>query len=108
VQLTHVPTGIVVKCQATRSRSQNRVIARRLLAERLDDLRNGDASRAALKGALKLKRAQSAAKKSRRKYRKLAAAAEEDEERDAAQEAEAVSDVVIERANKASDPESKM
>ncbi|KAI5803115.1 RF-1 domain-containing protein [Geopyxis carbonaria] len=36
VQLKHKPSGIVVKCQATRSREQNRKIARRILAERLD------------------------------------------------------------------------
>lgn len=39
VQLTHTPTGIVVKCQATRSRTQNRKIARDLLATKLDNLR---------------------------------------------------------------------
>src|ERR1700754_1528401 len=35
-QLTHVPTGIVVKCQATRSKGQNYAIARRLLAEKVE------------------------------------------------------------------------
>ncbi|KAH0408375.1 hypothetical protein KCU90_g21991, partial [Aureobasidium melanogenum] len=34
VQLKHLPTGLVIKCQETRSRSQNRKIARRILAER--------------------------------------------------------------------------
>lgn len=72
VQLKHVPTGMVIKCQETRSRSQNRKIARRILAERIEDLEKGDQSR----GALKLERAQkkkaSANKKTRRKYRKLA------------------------------------
>ncbi|KAK7935758.1 RF-1 domain-containing protein [Apiospora marii] len=71
VQLKHLPTGIVVKCQETRSRTQNRLIARRLLAERLDDLTKGDQSRSAIVGEAKRKKRASSAKKSRRKYRKL-------------------------------------
>ncbi|KAK4453794.1 RF-1 domain-containing protein [Podospora aff. communis PSN243] len=71
VQLKHIPTGIVVKSQATRSREQNRKIARDLLAARLDELVNGDQSRTAIVGSYKKKRSDSAAKKSRRKYRKL-------------------------------------
>ncbi|KAL0943941.1 peptidyl-trna hydrolase domain protein [Colletotrichum truncatum] len=71
VQLKHIPTGIVVKSQATRSRSQNRKIAREVLAQKLDDLRNGDQSRSAIVGEEKRKKAASAAKKSKRKYRKL-------------------------------------
>ena len=71
VQLKHLPTGIVVKCQATRSRTQNRLIARQLLAERLDDLTKGDQSRSAIVGEAKRKKRASSAKKSRRKYRKL-------------------------------------
>ncbi|KAK7966721.1 uncharacterized protein PG986_000998 [Apiospora aurea] len=71
VQLKHLPTGIVVKCQETRSRSQNRLIARQLLANRLDDLTKGDQSRSAIVGEAKRKKRASSAKKSRRKYRKL-------------------------------------
>ncbi|KAL7625656.1 hypothetical protein AAE478_004876 [Parahypoxylon ruwenzoriense] len=71
VQLKHLPTGIVVKSQATRSRSQNRTIARQLLADRLDQLARGDQSRAAVVGEVRRKRKASSAKKSRRKYRKL-------------------------------------
>jgi hypothetical protein len=76
VQLKHVPTGIVVKSQATRSRSQNRKHARELLAQKVDDLRHGEQSRSSIVGQVKQKKAASAAKKSRRKYRKL----EEDKE----------------------------
>ncbi|KAL2760788.1 hypothetical protein ACRALDRAFT_1066763 [Sodiomyces alcalophilus JCM 7366] len=76
VQLKHIPTGIVVKSQATRSRSQNRKIARQILADKLDVLLNGEQSRSAIVGEDKRKKAASAAKKSRRKYRKLEAAAE--------------------------------
>lgn len=35
VQLRHIPTGIVIACQATRSRDQNRKIAREKLALKL-------------------------------------------------------------------------
>ncbi|KAI1139031.1 RF-1 domain-containing protein [Hypoxylon sp. FL0543] len=71
VQLKHIPTGIVVKSQATRSRSQNRTIARQLLADKLDQLARGDQSRSAVVGEFKRKKKASSAKKSRRKYRKL-------------------------------------
>lgn len=71
VQLKHIPTGIVVKSQATRSRDQNRKHARELLAQRIDELQNGDQSRSAIVGRVKEKRAASASKKSRRKYKKL-------------------------------------
>ncbi|KAJ4302247.1 hypothetical protein N0V88_002384 [Collariella sp. IMI 366227] len=72
VQLKHIPTGVVVKSQATRSRTQNRKIARDLLALKLDEMANGAQSRKAIVGDVKKKRADSKAKKSRRKYRKLA------------------------------------
>ncbi|OAA40334.1 peptidyl-tRNA hydrolase domain protein [Metarhizium rileyi] len=77
VQLKHIPTGIVVKSQATRSRSQNRTHARELLAQKVDDLLHGEQSRSSIVGELRKKKVASAAKKSRRKYRKL------DEEREA-------------------------
>ncbi|KAJ6782590.1 hypothetical protein PWT90_08440 [Aphanocladium album] len=85
VQIKHIPTGIVVKSQATRSRAQNRKHAREILAQRLDDLYNGEQSRASIVGAVRKKRSDSAAKKSRRKYKKLeeekaAAAAEQTEQ----------------------------
>ncbi|KAG5950557.1 hypothetical protein E4U53_004857 [Claviceps sorghi] len=69
--LKHIPTGIVVKCQATRSRSQNRKQARELLAQKVDQLLNGEHSRSSIVGEVKRKKAASAAKKSRRKYRQL-------------------------------------
>ncbi|KAJ4311546.1 hypothetical protein N0V84_010392 [Fusarium piperis] len=71
VQLKHIPTGIVVKSQATRSRDQNRKHARELLAQRVDEFHNGDQSRSAIVGRVKKKKADSASKKSRRKYKKL-------------------------------------
>ncbi|KLU88815.1 peptidyl-tRNA hydrolase domain-containing protein [Magnaporthiopsis poae ATCC 64411] len=71
VQLKHIPTGLVVKCQATRSRDQNRKIARDLLAAKLDVMYNGEKSREAIVADAKRKKKASAAKKSKRKYRKL-------------------------------------
>ncbi|KAL1970303.1 hypothetical protein VTN77DRAFT_5463 [Rasamsonia byssochlamydoides] len=71
VQIIHKPTGIVVKSQATRSRSQNEKIARELLAEKVEFLEKGDQSRLAIKRKLEQRRKASRAKKSRRKYRAL-------------------------------------
>ncbi|CAG9943344.1 unnamed protein product [Clonostachys rosea f. rosea IK726] len=71
VQLKHIPTGIVVKSQATRSRDQNRKQAREILAQKIDDLLNGDQSRSARVGEIKQKKAASADKKKRRKYKRL-------------------------------------
>ncbi|KAI4092522.1 MAG: hypothetical protein LQ339_007901 [Xanthoria mediterranea] len=69
VQLKHLPTGMVVKSQATRSRSQNRSIARRLLADKLEDAEKGPESRTALKSESHRKKKASKAKKARRKHR---------------------------------------
>lgn len=80
MQLKHLPTGIVVKCQATRSRTENRKIARQLLATRLDDLARGDESRSAVVGEVRRKKRASAAKKKRRKYRKLGEGEEGEED----------------------------
>ncbi|KFY74141.1 hypothetical protein V499_05819 [Pseudogymnoascus sp. VKM F-103] len=71
VQLKHLPTGIVLKVQATRSRSQNRKIARAMLAERVELLEKGPESRVAIVGNVKAKRKSSASKKSKRKYKAL-------------------------------------
>lgn len=38
VQLVHRPTGIAVKCQASRSQALNRFFARRLLVERIEEM----------------------------------------------------------------------
>lgn len=84
-QLTHVPTGIVVKSQATRSRSQNHNIARRILAEKIELLEKGEDSRVAIKTAAASKKKASKRKKALRKYRKLRedkASGENDEDED--------------------------
>ena len=71
VQLKHIPTGIVVKVQDTRSQQQNRKLARQKLAERIDDLEKGEDSRSAVVQRKKAMKKSSKAKKSRRKYRAL-------------------------------------
>jgi len=71
VQLKHHETGIVIKVQETRSRTQNRKIARQMLADRLEALEKGPDSRAAVVADVKRKKKASATKKSRRKYRAL-------------------------------------
>ena len=71
VQLKHLPTGIVVKCQETRSREQNRKLARRILSDKLEDIEKGDESRTAIKAERAREKKARAAKKSRRKYKRL-------------------------------------
>lgn len=96
VQLKHLPTGIVVKSQHTRSRDQNRKYARQILGERLDFLEKGDQSRVAIRTGRERTKKASRSKKTRRKYRKLeeekaaaaAAAGEHVDEREGEEEEE--------------------
>lgn len=44
VYLKHMPTGIEVKAQESRSQSMNRFLARRILTERIERIRLGKAS----------------------------------------------------------------
>ncbi|KAJ5023021.1 RF-1 domain-containing protein [Bipolaris maydis] len=71
VQLKHIPTGIVVKYQDTRSREINRKMARRILQDRIEELELGEDARTKVKAREKSKKKASAAKKSKRKYRAL-------------------------------------
>ncbi|KAJ5248905.1 peptide chain release factor-like protein [Penicillium chermesinum] len=71
VQISHGPSGIVVKCQATRSRSQNEKIARSLLADRIEHQEKGIDSRVSLKAEAARKKKASKLKKAKRKYRSL-------------------------------------
>jgi len=41
VQLVHVPTGLSVKCQQSRSQAVNRFLARRLLLDRIERVQKG-------------------------------------------------------------------
>ncbi|KAL9098886.1 MAG: hypothetical protein Q9187_009581, partial [Circinaria calcarea] len=88
VQLKHLPSGIVIKSQATRSRTQNRKIARRLLAEKLEVLEKGPESRVAVKGEIRRKKKASKSKKAKRKYRGMAGEAGEAKDGDGVVEKE--------------------
>jgi hypothetical protein len=79
VQLKHLPTGIVVKCQETRSRDQNRRFARRWLQDKIEELELGDMARTRVKGREVATKKKSAGKKKRRKYRALGDEKGEDE-----------------------------
>lgn len=45
VRLTHLPTGLWVKIQSSRSREENRWLARRALAEKILEIRDGEKSK---------------------------------------------------------------
>lgn len=96
VQLKHIPTGIVVKYQDTRSRAQNRKTARKLLQDRLEELELGDDARTRVKGREKSKKKASSDKKKRRKYRALEAAKEGVEGEDDGEIAESEGGVEVE------------
>jgi protein subunit release factor B len=71
VQLKHIPTGIVVKYQDTRSREVNRKMARRILQDRIEEMELGEDSRTKVRAREKSKKKASSSKKARRKYRAL-------------------------------------
>lgn len=71
VQLKHIPTGIVVKYQDTRSRTVNRKMARKILQEKIEEAELGEDARTKVKQREKSKKKASADKKKRRKYRRL-------------------------------------
>ena len=91
VQLKHIPTGMTIKSQATRSRSQNRKLARRLLAEKIEAAETGPESRMALKADVERKKKASKTKKARRKYKTSKDGIEDEDE-----EAEVDSDRPVE------------
>ncbi|KAI9299299.1 RF-1 domain-containing protein [Cunninghamella echinulata] len=68
VDLRHIPTGIRVQCQQTRSLEQNRGIARKLLREKLDDLVNGQLSKNAKKASKIAKQKARKARRAKQKY----------------------------------------
>jgi hypothetical protein len=83
VQIKHLPSGIVIKCQETRSRGQNEKIAMRKLQDRLEHARKEDTdeeSRISRRQELLRKRKESRRKKAKRKYRTLEREKKEGEE----------------------------
>ncbi|KAL0580250.1 hypothetical protein V5O48_001755 [Marasmius crinis-equi] len=67
VQLMHKPTGLRVTCQETRSLSQNRKLARRILVEKLDQLHNPGLSKEEFKRAKQRERERRRRKKAKKK-----------------------------------------
>ena len=67
VMLLHRPTGLQVKCQATRQQGLNRFIARRLLLDKVEALKRGyvDAERARIEKIRRQKRRRSRRAKNR-------------------------------------------
>jgi peptide chain release factor len=67
VMLLHRPTGLQVKCQATRQQGLNRFLARRLLLDKVEALRTGyvTAERAAIEKIRRQKRRRSRRAKQR-------------------------------------------
>lgn len=105
VQLKHIPTGIVVKCQETRSRSQNRKLARQNLAEKIDDFLNGENSRSAVVARIAAKKKDRAHRKSQKKHRTAAnAAAEGDQEDDELDEQDLEDTEEADKKQEARDP----
>ncbi|SAL97364.1 hypothetical protein [Absidia glauca] len=68
VDLRHIPTGIRVQCQQTRSLQENRGIARKLLKEKLDDLWNGSLSKNSKKSSKIAKSKARNARRAKQKY----------------------------------------
>ncbi|XP_038215504.1 probable peptide chain release factor C12orf65, mitochondrial [Zerene cesonia] len=58
VVLTHVPTGIVVKCHNSRCQDDNRKLARQMLIDKLDEIMNGEESINAQKKRIEQKKNQ--------------------------------------------------
>jgi len=67
VMLLHRPSGLQVKCQTTRHQGRNRILARRLLLDKLEALRKtrADAERARLEKLRRQKRPRSRGAKER-------------------------------------------
>ena len=61
----------MIKCQETRSREENRRVARRLLVRKLDVMQNGEESLQEIRKWREARKKKSREKKSRRKYRRL-------------------------------------
>jgi protein subunit release factor B len=71
VQLKHLPTGIVVECQATRSREQNRKKAREILAMKVQHLYDPENSRTSVLEQRRMDQARSKEKKTKKKHKAL-------------------------------------
>jgi protein subunit release factor B len=86
VMLLHRPTGIQVKCQETRHQGLNRFLARRLLLDKIEELRTGQiaAERARIEKVRRQKRGRSRRAKQRMLADKAHHAAKKEARRPAA------------------------
>ncbi|KAH3679326.1 hypothetical protein WICMUC_001066 [Wickerhamomyces mucosus] len=71
VQLKHLPTGIVVTCQATRSREQNRKKAREILGMKIEHFYDPENSRKSVLVERKHNIKENKYRKNKKKYEKL-------------------------------------
>lgn len=78
VQLTHIPTGIVVNSQHLREQSKNREMARELLALKLEQLQDPENCRLKFIEDQKVKQRKNKSKKTNKKKRLLAERAPEE------------------------------
>lgn len=69
VQLTHVPTGIKLTCQETRSRDRNRELARRRMSLTLEKLVRGDSGGSRIDRQIEKERKRKMNKKKKQKRR---------------------------------------
>jgi hypothetical protein len=77
VILRHEPTGTVVKCHATRSLQQNRVLARKIMQERLEELMMGQSTRKALQADKERRRKDRRRRKREKKMKEKGGAEQE-------------------------------
>ncbi|TMW58322.1 hypothetical protein Poli38472_011910 [Pythium oligandrum] len=88
VLLKHIPTGLHVRCQETRSLDGNRRIARRLLLQKIDDQVNGELSKRNTKISKLRKKKANRRSKSKQKYKALDEESEEGDDEDSTDDEE--------------------
>jgi len=71
VYLKHIPTGIEVKCEKTRSQSLNRFFARRILVEKIEEKLLGKESSSYRKILKKIKQKKKREKRAKEKYQQV-------------------------------------
>lgn len=69
VRLTHIPTGIEIKCQKSRTQILNRYFARCLLVDKIDILKNGENSQEEIRIQKIKKQKQKRSKRSKAKLK---------------------------------------
>lgn len=80
VLLKHVPSGLLVRCQKTRSLDDNRRVARKLLLQKLDDHVNGSLSARSAKIDKLRKKKRNRRARAKDKYGAASSSAEDDDQ----------------------------